>query len=148
MPLKCYLHDQTVDKEYRHLIPAPVRGTSTSAWSYKHPWIVCLNTKPSTPVTLDIACKSKLRSVVRSGICAGHNHTQITERQSRVRSCSMPKLPTHLMQELNAGTVLRYLHMRLHVHRTRIYNSGSELPRMRVNLDGLYNPERATFVKT
>ena len=27
--------------QYRHLIPAPVDQTSTSAWSYKHPWITC-----------------------------------------------------------------------------------------------------------
>ena len=27
--------------QYRHLIPAPVNGTSASAWLYYHPWITC-----------------------------------------------------------------------------------------------------------
>ena len=32
-------------------------------------------------------------------------HAEETEWQSRVRSCIMPGLPTHLVQELNVGTV-------------------------------------------
>ena len=50
---------------YRHLIPAPVDRISTSAWSYKHPWMTCQKNKPITPMT-HAACESKLRSVVRS----------------------------------------------------------------------------------
>ena len=73
----------------RHLVPAPVKQTSAIAWLYNHPWITCFKNKPSTSVAHDVDCKSKQRSVVRSG----------------VQLCIMPWLPTHLVQELNASTV-------------------------------------------
>ena len=70
----------------------------------EHPWITCQHSKPSTPMER-VACESKLRSVVRSMIC-GRIHAQETRWQSGVRSCIMPGLPMHLMQELNVGTVV------------------------------------------
>ena len=47
------------------------------------------------------ACESKLRSV------GGHSciYAQETEWQSGMWSCILPGLPTHLVQELNVGTV-------------------------------------------
>ena len=52
----------------------------------------------------NVADESMLRSVVRLGIC-GRIHAQETRCQSGVRSCILPGLSTHLVQELNAGTV-------------------------------------------
>ena len=51
-----------------------------------------------------VACESKLHSVVRPGTC-GRIHAQETEWLSGVKSCIMPRLSTHLVQELNAGIV-------------------------------------------
>ena len=51
-----------------------------------------------------LVCKSKLRSVVRSGTC-GRISALETGWQSGMWSCIMPGLPTHLVQELNVGTV-------------------------------------------
>ena len=55
--------------------------------------------KPSTSMT-NVACESKSRSVVRLSM-----PMQETGWQSCVRSCIMPGLPTHLVQESNDGTV-------------------------------------------
>ena len=64
--------------------------------------------KPSTSMT-HVACKSKLRSVVRSGHpCI---HAQETGCQLGVQSCIMPGLPMHFVQELNVGTVEFYGHI-------------------------------------
>ena len=52
----------------------------------------------------NIACESKLYYVVSSGTC-GRIHTHINEWQSGMRLCIMPKLPVHVVQELNVGTV-------------------------------------------
>ena len=52
------------------------------------------------------ADESMRRSVVRLGIC-GRIHIQETGWQSGMRSCIMPGLSTHLVQELNADTVLQ-----------------------------------------
>ena len=51
--------------QYRHYILATVDRTSASAWFYKHPFITCQKNKPSTSIG-HVACKSKLRSGVRS----------------------------------------------------------------------------------
>ena len=53
--------------QYRHLIPAPVDRTFASDWLYYHAWIPCQKNKPSTAMT-QVACESKLRSVVRSSM--------------------------------------------------------------------------------
>ena len=37
-------------------------------------------------------------------------HTQENEWQSGVRLCVMVRLPTHLVQELNAGTVSSFIY--------------------------------------
>ena len=50
---------------------------------------------------INVACKSRLHSVVRSSCI----HTQKTGWQSGVQSYIMPRLPEHLVQELNVGTV-------------------------------------------
>ena len=50
-----------------------------------------------------VACE-KLRPYVRSGTC-GCIHDQETSWQSGVRSCIMPGLPTHLVQELHVFIV-------------------------------------------
>ena len=44
--------------QYRHLIPAPVDRTSTSAWLYKDPWITYQKNKLNKPMT-HVDCKSK-----------------------------------------------------------------------------------------
>ena len=55
----------------------------------------------STPMT-HVACKSKLRSLVRCHPCID---AQETVWKSGFRSCIMPGLTTHVVQELNVGTV-------------------------------------------
>ena len=59
--------------QYRHLIPAPVDRTSSSAWLYKHSLVTCWKNKPRTAMNL-VACESKLHSVVRSSVhpCPGN----------------------------------------------------------------------------
>ena len=52
----------------------------------------------------NVVCESKLRSVVMSGTC-GRIHAQETVWQSGVRSNILPRLPTHLVQELEVGTL-------------------------------------------
>ena len=52
-------------------------------------------------MTPDVACKSKLPGI----------HAQETGWQSGVRSCIMPGMPTHLVQELNVGTVHPHVHV-------------------------------------
>ena len=86
--------------EYRHLIPAPVDRTSGSDWLYKQPWLTCQENKPSTSMA-HIACTSKLRS-------AKVIHASMPRKnwwKSDVRSCILPGLPTHLVQELNDRSV-------------------------------------------
>ena len=70
--------------------------------------ITCQKNKPSTQITY-VACESKLRSVVRSGTL-DRIHAQDTGWQSGVRSCIMSRLPRHLVQKLNAGTVCTKIH--------------------------------------
>ena len=48
-------------------IPAPVDRPFASDWLYYHAWITCQKNKPSTATT-QVACESKLRSVVRSSM--------------------------------------------------------------------------------
>ena len=93
------------------LMPAPVDRTSASTWLNKHPWITFQENKPSTSIT-HVACESKLHSVVRSFMypCPG-------------KSCILPGLPTHLVQELNAGTAHRF-HCMSTTHR-HLYQSGT-----------------------
>ena len=99
-----YLADKLYVLMYTHLIPATVDQMSASSWLDKHPWITCQKKKPSMAMT-QVACKSKLLSVVRSGACS-RIHAQETGWQSGVRSCIMPRLPMHLVQELNTCTVV------------------------------------------
>ena len=58
---------------------------------------------PSTSMA-HVACESKQRSVVIK-VFGGIN-TQENGLQSGVRSCIIPGLPAHLVQELNVGTVV------------------------------------------
>ena len=52
-----------------------------------------------------VAWESELHSIGHS-----YSYAQETKWQSGLRSCIMPPLPTHLVQELNVGTVPdRYL---------------------------------------
>ena len=37
--------DLSIEPSHRHLFPAPVDRTSTSAWLFKHPWITCQKIK-------------------------------------------------------------------------------------------------------
>ena len=86
--------------QYRHLIPATVDRTSASAWLYKHQWIECQKNKPSTSKA-NVALNQIHVQLL------GHLrfHAQKTGWRSGVRSCIMSGLPTHLVQELNVGTV-------------------------------------------
>ena len=83
---------------YRHLIPAPVYRTFASIWLYKHLWIVFQKYNPSTSMT-HIFCESKVYLVVKS-FMQFTQHTKKIRRQLGVRSSI-----THLVQELNVGTV-------------------------------------------
>ena len=58
----------------------------------------------------NVADESKLRSVLRSGTC-GRIHAHATGLQSGVRSYVVHGLPTHLVQELNAGAL--YLNIKV-----------------------------------
>ena len=89
--------------QYRQLIPAPINRRSACAWLYRHPWIICQKDKPNASIT-HIPCETKLCSVIRLETC-GRIHALETGWQSGVRSCIIPGLPTHLVQELNASTV-------------------------------------------
>ena len=88
---------QYFDIQYRHLIPAPVGRTSARAWLYKLPYITCRNNTPSTPMT-QVAWECYIQLWSDPWI-----HAQEIGWQSGVRSCIMSG---HLMQELNADTVL------------------------------------------
>ena len=57
----------------------------------------------------NIVCESKSRLVVRSSMhsCV---HAQETGWRSDMQSCILPRLPTHLVQELNVGTVYDRYH--------------------------------------
>ena len=81
--------------QYRHLIPAPVDRTSGSAWLYKHPWITCQKMSQTH-------WWPKNYFLLWGHACI---FAQETGWQSGMRSCIMPGLPTHLMQELNGSTV-------------------------------------------
>ena len=67
----------------------------------QHLWITCQRNMPSKLMTH--VFESKLRSVLRSGTY--HIHAQENGWQSGVRSCIMRGVSTHLLQEINAGTV-------------------------------------------
>ena len=63
--------------------------------------------KPSTSIT-HVSCESKLHSVVRSGTCGGiHTHEN---------GCQ-PGVPTRLVQELNASTVMKVTKVSSESHR-------------------------------
>ena len=85
--------------QLRHLVWAPFDQMPASDWLYKHPRIMCQENKSSTLFT-HVTCESKIGLNVKLGTC-DHIHPQETGRQSGVRS----RLPTHLLQELCAGTV-------------------------------------------
>ena len=89
-------------EQYRHLIPAPVDRTFASAWLYKHQWIECPKNKPSTSTANAALYQIHVQ-------LWGHLrfHAQKTWWRSGMRSCTKPGLPTHLVQELNDGTVGR-----------------------------------------
>ena len=53
----------------------------------------------------NVASESNLCSVLMAGTCGGL-HAQKTGWQSGMHSSSMHGLPMHLMQALNAGTVV------------------------------------------
>ena len=90
--------------QYRNLIPAPVDRTAVSAWLYNYPWIACNKNKPNISMT-HVAFESELRSVARSSMHPSPgNWVSI--------GCILPALPTHLVQELNVGTVV--LHSTYH----------------------------------
>ena len=90
--------------QYRHSIPAKIDRTSASAWLNKHSRIISQISKPSSLMAA-VVCKSKLLSVVRSGTCGRINALE-TGWQSDVRSCILSGMHTHLVHELNVGTVL------------------------------------------
>ena len=54
----------------------------------------------------NVALINALLLVVRSGTC-GRIHAHETWWQSGMGSCILPRLPTHLVQELNVDTVYR-----------------------------------------
>ena len=60
----------------------------------------------------NVAWESKLRSVVWSGNC-GRIHAKENAWQSGERSCIMPGLPNHLVQELNASIVVVFTFLQL-----------------------------------
>ena len=68
----------------------------------QHPWKICQRNMPCTSM-INAAGQPKLHLGVRIGTC-GPIHAQDGWR-SGVRSCIMPGLPTHIVHELNAGTV-------------------------------------------
>ena len=63
----CILFQIRAIIQYRHFIPEPVARTSASAWLYIHRWITCQIHKASTSMA-HVACRSKLRSVVKSSM--------------------------------------------------------------------------------
>ena len=73
-----------------------------------------MSKKRSSTSKIHVSGESKLRSVVRSVNC-DRIHNQATGWQSGVRSCIMPGLPTHLVQELNVGTVVYTCKNHLHL---------------------------------
>ena len=72
--------------------------------AHKRSCITCHEINQAHKLTR-VVCESKLHSVVRSSMqpCQG-NWVTIG------RACIMPRLPTHLVQELNAGTVVYIPH--------------------------------------
>ena len=90
--------------QYRHVIPAPLPRTSASDWLYKLLWMACQTQKVkhiNDPTKL-----ANQRYVQLWG--PPYIHTQESGWRSDVQSCITPGLPTHLVQELNAGTVDLY----------------------------------------
>ena len=75
--------------QYKHSMSAPIDQTSACAWLYKHSWLTCQWNKPSTSMSR-VACKSMLRSVVRSSMA------RKLVWQSGVRSYIMSGLATVL----------------------------------------------------
>ena len=86
--------------EYSHLIPAPVDRTSASTRLYKHHLVSCQRNKSNTSMTY-VTCESRLSSVLKLSM----HLCQETRWRPGMRSCIIPGLPTHVVQELNVGTV-------------------------------------------
>ena len=87
-----YFHRKKQYLQCRHLIPAQVDRTSTRAWLYKPPWIICQKIAKHTNGPRSLR---KLRPDVRSFmLCI---HVQETGWQSGTQSCLMPGQPTHLV---------------------------------------------------
>ena len=57
------LYIESIELQYRHLIPAPVDLMFANALLYKQPWMICQENKPSTSKA-HVTFESKLRSVV------------------------------------------------------------------------------------
>ena len=85
--------------QYSHLIPTPVDLTFVSARLYKQPWIKYQKEKPSS-IMNDPRC-----FWIKATFSWEVIDAQETGWQSGVQSCIMPRLPTHLVQDLNVGTV-------------------------------------------
>ena len=85
--------------QYQHLLPAPVDVDICQCLVAQNPWMKCQ--KLSQALNDHVVCDWNLRSFVRSSI----HPCPDTGWQSGVRSCIMLELSTHLVQELNVGTV-------------------------------------------
>ena len=83
----------SVDVKYRHLI-TPVNRTSANAWLYKHTYVTCQARHGS--------CSLQNKTTFSCEVI----HAKETWRQSGFRSCIVPRLPSHLVQESNVGTVV------------------------------------------
>ena len=81
--------------QYRHLIPAPVNRTSASVCLIKHPWIACKQYAKHSNGPHSLRIKATFS-----------REAQEYGWQPGLRSCIMPGLPMHLVQELNVSTVL------------------------------------------
>ena len=89
-----------VHLRYRHSMPAPVDRTSASAWLVVKTLIDRMSkNKLSTQMSHGPAIQSYVQLLAHSCI-----NTQETVCQMGVRSFIIPGLPTHLVQELKAGT--------------------------------------------
>ena len=93
---------------YRHLIPAPVDRTFASDWLYYPPWITCQQNKLSSSMT-HVACQSKLRLVVRSSL---HPCPENLVAKGRAVVYYAWAALTHIVQELNVGTIVSSISVR------------------------------------
>ena len=95
--------------QYRHLISAPVDRTSAST-GYKTPMDNLSKDKPSTSLTQS---SFRLKATICCTVSDLWSHLWPGNwMESGVQSCTLPGMPTHLVQELNAGTlyiVISYL---------------------------------------